>query len=617
MVVGAGFAGLAAARELTRLGHDVLVLEGRDRVGGRSFTGSVAGLPVDLGGTFRRPDPGRGARAGRRAGRRHHTDLQRREKPDPLARLVALLPRHHPQAVAVRTARHRPAALAIRQNFARRSAGGALGRAARRRARQPVARRVVAVGARQRLVTRSDGHHGPGDLGVRARRRVDAARRPLRARQPAAWTGCSTSKTAPSRTASPAAPSRSPRRRPPNSATGSCSDAPVRRIERHGAGLTITSDRGEAEAGFAIVAIPPAHRAAIEFTPPLPPEYPELAKHWPQGRLSKAYAAYTTPFWRANGFSGQALSDKGPVFITFDVSPACDDGPGILLGFVDARAFDSLPADAAPPRRAALLRLAVRRRGAPTRSTTSITVGAQRNSRRAVRPPRYRRGRGPNTGRGCVSRSGRFTGPAPKPRTNGPGISMAPSDPASGRPPRSPRCYELTQLTRRAGPPIRPARAAGGSPRHGCSSMEQWPPGSSTRPTTLGAVAAILRDWPIGVSRSRSTADDQGRHRQAVQVEVPCAQPLDEHPRASTAARRRCVREELVDEVRDARVRLGADRQHRQSTWRLGTRAASGIGKPPNVLISPRPASTRARRPTSPAEPAGNSPCAADPRWWC
>ena len=36
----------------------------------------------------------------------------------------------------------------------------------------------------------------------------------------------------------------------------------------------------------------------------------------------------------------------------------------------------------------------------------------------------------------------------------------------------------------------------------GCSSIEQWPPGSSTRPTTLGAVRAIRRDWLIGVSRS-------------------------------------------------------------------------------------------------------------------
>ncbi len=52
VVVGAGFAGLTAARELTKRGHDVVVLEGRGRVGGRSFTGAVAGLPVDLGATF-------------------------------------------------------------------------------------------------------------------------------------------------------------------------------------------------------------------------------------------------------------------------------------------------------------------------------------------------------------------------------------------------------------------------------------------------------------------------------------------------------------------------------------------------------------------------------------
>ncbi len=52
VIVGAGFAGLAAARDLARQGHDVLVLEGRDRVGGRSFTGSIAGLPADMGGSF-------------------------------------------------------------------------------------------------------------------------------------------------------------------------------------------------------------------------------------------------------------------------------------------------------------------------------------------------------------------------------------------------------------------------------------------------------------------------------------------------------------------------------------------------------------------------------------
>ena len=52
VVVGAGFAGLSAARDLVRLGYNVVVLEGRDRVGGRSATTTIADTPVDLGGTF-------------------------------------------------------------------------------------------------------------------------------------------------------------------------------------------------------------------------------------------------------------------------------------------------------------------------------------------------------------------------------------------------------------------------------------------------------------------------------------------------------------------------------------------------------------------------------------
>ena len=52
VIIGAGFAGLAAARQLARTGLDVLVLEGRDRVGGRSWTQATAGIPLDLGATF-------------------------------------------------------------------------------------------------------------------------------------------------------------------------------------------------------------------------------------------------------------------------------------------------------------------------------------------------------------------------------------------------------------------------------------------------------------------------------------------------------------------------------------------------------------------------------------
>ncbi|MBO1900853.1 FAD-dependent oxidoreductase [Leucobacter weissii] len=51
-VIGAGFAGLIAARELGRGGLDVLVLEARDRVGGRTWTEHRLGRPLELGANW-------------------------------------------------------------------------------------------------------------------------------------------------------------------------------------------------------------------------------------------------------------------------------------------------------------------------------------------------------------------------------------------------------------------------------------------------------------------------------------------------------------------------------------------------------------------------------------
>lgn len=52
-IIGAGFAGLAAAMKLTQAGYRVIVLEARDRTGGRVWTKYLNdGTPIDLGGTF-------------------------------------------------------------------------------------------------------------------------------------------------------------------------------------------------------------------------------------------------------------------------------------------------------------------------------------------------------------------------------------------------------------------------------------------------------------------------------------------------------------------------------------------------------------------------------------
>ncbi len=57
VVVGAGFAGLTAARELVKRGvRDVVVLEARKRVGGRTWTRRLGGVDYDVGGQWLKPE---------------------------------------------------------------------------------------------------------------------------------------------------------------------------------------------------------------------------------------------------------------------------------------------------------------------------------------------------------------------------------------------------------------------------------------------------------------------------------------------------------------------------------------------------------------------------------
>jgi monoamine oxidase len=130
---------------------------------------------------------------------------------------------------------------------------------------------------------------------------------------------------------------------------------PVKSIRQHNGRVTVEADGLVVHARRAIVAIPPTLTAEIEYHPKLPSKRAQLIQRIPQGTLVKAEAIYDKAFWRDENLSGQAVADVGPARTTFDASPRSGT-PGVMLGFVgghDARTWSERSAAA---RRQAVLK---------------------------------------------------------------------------------------------------------------------------------------------------------------------------------------------------------------------------------------------------------------------
>ena len=109
--------------------------------------------------------------------------------------------------------------------------------------------------------------------------------------------------------------------------------SPVRRITQDKRGVRVVSDRLTVDAKRVIVAIPPTLAGRIDYRPNLPSRRDALTQRLPQGRLLKAAVVYDKPFWRDKGLTGQSLSTSGFVSATFDDSPE-DGSPGVIFGFI-------------------------------------------------------------------------------------------------------------------------------------------------------------------------------------------------------------------------------------------------------------------------------------------
>jgi monoamine oxidase len=121
---------------------------------------------------------------------------------------------------------------------------------------------------------------------------------------------------------------------------------PVYKIEQHRHGVTVVAEHVTVRAKYVIVAIPPTLAGRIEYDPLMPSQRDGFTQRNPQGALIKVEAFFERPWWRDNGLTGAAVSTLGPANTTFDVSP--EDGKiGGLLGFVggdEARKYSGHPA---------------------------------------------------------------------------------------------------------------------------------------------------------------------------------------------------------------------------------------------------------------------------------
>lgn len=111
---------------------------------------------------------------------------------------------------------------------------------------------------------------------------------------------------------------------------------PVRGVTWSRADARVHADGVEVHARRVVVALPPTLAGRLAYAPALPAERDQLTQRTPAGAVLKVHLVYDEPWWRAEGRSGQAATDRGPVGFTFDSSPP-SGRPGVLTAFVEGR----------------------------------------------------------------------------------------------------------------------------------------------------------------------------------------------------------------------------------------------------------------------------------------
>ncbi|WP_421915999.1 flavin monoamine oxidase family protein [Mesorhizobium sp.] len=107
---------------------------------------------------------------------------------------------------------------------------------------------------------------------------------------------------------------------------------PVTRIERQQDGVRVVTATGSIEARAVLVAVPPVMASRIEHSPPLPVGLARALGAWQSGTVIKVLVRYATAFWRDRGLSGMVMWRDLPGLFACDVSK--DDDHAALVVFI-------------------------------------------------------------------------------------------------------------------------------------------------------------------------------------------------------------------------------------------------------------------------------------------